>query len=306
MDLTPARLRTLRTTFVNDFQEAYDETELYWDRIATMVPSSSSQNDYGWMTQLPSMEEWIGPRTVQNLKAANYVLKNKRFELTFGVDRDDIEDDNLGVYSIKSQMMGEAAAKHPDELVETLLKDGEALEAFDEQFFFDTDHPVDPHNAAAGTYKNYQASGCALDRDNFVSVRAEMRGYKGEGGRNLRVRPNLLVVPPTLEVPALEIVKAELTVSAAATLAGGTNVIRGMADVLVIDELEDEPDTWYLLDTTKRIKPFVYQLRRPLAMTSKDSPDDLVVLEENELRFYSDIRDNAGFSLPFLAYKCVA
>ena len=303
MDITPSNLRVLRTSFINDFQGAYDKTDLYWQMIASLVPSSSAQNDYGWMTQLPSMKEWIGPRTVENLKTSSYVLKNKRFELTFGVDRDDIEDDNLGVYSMKSQAHGEAAAKHPDELVETLLKDGEALEAFDGQFFFDTDHPVDPFDAAKGVYSNFDAAATALDKANFTAVRARMMGLKGEGGRSLRVRPNLLVVPPLLETTALEIVRADLTNGA--TLAGGTNVHKGMADILVIDELAGEDTTWYLLDTSKMIKPFIYQLRRPLAITAKDRPDDVVVLEENELRFYADIRDNAGFSLPFLASKAV-
>ena len=43
--------------------------------------------------------------------------KNKKFEMTIGVPRDDIEDDKYGVYTPLFSNMGEAAALQPDELV---------------------------------------------------------------------------------------------------------------------------------------------------------------------------------------------
>lgn len=45
------------------------------------------------------MREWIGEREVQALAAYDYLIKNKKFEMTIGVPRDDIEDDKYGVYT---------------------------------------------------------------------------------------------------------------------------------------------------------------------------------------------------------------
>ena len=45
------------------------------------------------------MREWIGDREIQNLSASDYTIKNKDYELTVGVDRNDIEDDTLGIYN---------------------------------------------------------------------------------------------------------------------------------------------------------------------------------------------------------------
>lgn len=308
MDLTPSELRVLRTTFIKRFQDAYTETPTFWPELATAVPSGSSQNDYGWMAAFPSMREWVGPRTIENLKAHHYAVINKTYELTFGVKREDIEDDNLGVYSMKAEMHGEAAAKHPDELIINLLQNGESEEAFDGQNFFDTDHPENPFDANSATYSNFQSSGCPLDRQNFLDVRAEMMAFKNEGGRPFGIKPNMLLVPPALEGEAIEILEVERSnqTSAGSTTGGGNNVTFKMAEYKVLHELAGEDDTWYLGQFDRRIKPFVYQLRRPLNITSKDSADDLVVLEDNELRFYADIRDNAGVTLPWLLYKCAA
>lgn len=300
MDLTPANIRALRTTFMKDFRDAYGTTSVFYPQISTTVRSSSAQNDYGWMADLPQVREWLGSRHIKNLITSSYTLKNKLFELTLGVKRDDIEDDNLGVYSEIAAAHGEAFRKHPDVLLTALLQDGESNLCFDGQNFFDTDHPVNPKDSSMSTYANYAASGKALTQDNFLAIRAIMMGYTGETGRPLGIRPNLLVVPPALEGTAISIVKSELVSS------GSSNVTRGMADLLVVPELAGEDTTWYLLDVSRRMKPFVFQLRRPVSFVTKNRIDDDVVLEENEVRFYGDARYNAGYSLPFLAYKAVA
>ncbi|MHA4875048.1 Mu-like prophage major head subunit gpT family protein, partial [Enterococcus faecium] len=69
-------------------------------------------------------------------------IKNKPYELTVGVDKDDIEDDNLGIYSPLMQSMGESVGAQPDQLTFELLKNGISTACYDGQNFFDTDHPV--------------------------------------------------------------------------------------------------------------------------------------------------------------------
>jgi phage major head subunit gpT-like protein len=300
MDLTPANVRALRTTFNRDFRSAYDTTPVWYQLLATTVPSSSKQNDYGWMADLPNMREWLGPRVINNLVTHSYSLLNKTWEMSFGVPREDIEDDNLGVYSEVSAAHGEAARKHPDQLFVSLLQNGHTTLCFDGQYFFDTDHPVAPKDSTAGTYSNYVASGAALAAATYTTARTTMMSYKGDSTRPLGIMPNLLVVPPALEVTAKSIVEVQKNAS------GADNVLFGTASVMVVPELAGQDTTWYLLATQRRIKPFVFQSRRPLAFTAKNQREDEVVLVDNQLRFYADARYNAGYSLPFLAYKAAA
>jgi len=110
--------------------------------VATTVPSTTKANEYGWMGSIPRMREWLGSRVVHGIKSHGYSVKNLPFELTVAVDRDDIEDDNLGIYTPLMTELGAAAATHPDELVYGLLGRGHETKCYDGQYFFDTDHPV--------------------------------------------------------------------------------------------------------------------------------------------------------------------
>lgn len=58
------------------------------------VPSVSRDESYKWLGQIPRMREWVGEREIQNLSASDYTIKNKDFELTIAVPRNDIEDGN--------------------------------------------------------------------------------------------------------------------------------------------------------------------------------------------------------------------
>ncbi len=111
-------------------------------RISMRVPASTREQRYGWLNKLPDVREWIGDRTVLNLSESDYTIKEKPWELTVGVDRDDIETDNLGQYSMMFELMGESTISKPEQLIWSLLKSGFATNCYDGQFFFDTDHPV--------------------------------------------------------------------------------------------------------------------------------------------------------------------
>ncbi|MGL5166641.1 MAG: Mu-like prophage major head subunit gpT family protein [Afipia sp.] len=142
MLVNSANLDSLRVGFKTSFQKGLGIASSQYLRIATEVPSSSKEEKYGWLGKLPKVREWIGARAVQNLQQYDYSIKNRSFELTIGVDRDDIEDDNLGIYAPLFEEMGRSTGAHPDDLCFSLLKAGFDTNCYDGQFFFDTDHPV--------------------------------------------------------------------------------------------------------------------------------------------------------------------
>lgn len=300
MLLTHANIEALLTSFSGDFRAAYEAAPTFWSQIAMRVPSNSKRNDYGWMAQLPTMREWVGPRVVKSLAAHSYTLPNKKWELTLGIPSDDLEDDNLGVFSTLSADYGQAAAEHVDEEFAKLLEAAHtsAVLCFDGQNFFDTDHPVSPADEDSATYSNYR-TGKALSQENFLELRAAMAGFKGDEGRIVGRRPDLLVVPPALEGTAIEILENERNSD------GSTNTTRGMAKILVIDQLTDE-NAWYLLSTKRAIKPFIFQVRRDISLVSKNGKLDENIIVDGEARFYADARYSFGVSLPFLAIKATS
>jgi len=142
MILNRGTLSALTTGFKSIFNAIYVGVAPQWDKVAMKVPSSTSQETYAWLKLLPRFREWLGDRVVQNLGSSDFTLKNKTFENTIGVDRENIEDDQVGVYKPVIEMLAHQAATHPDRLVFQLLKDGFASKCYDGQYFFDTDHPV--------------------------------------------------------------------------------------------------------------------------------------------------------------------
>lgn len=284
-------LRTLGVAFKANFQTGLGMHESQWSRIATEVPSTTASNDYGWLGQFPSMRKWLGDRVVNSAAAHGYSIQNDDYELTVGVKRPHIEDDNIGIYKPLMEEMGRATAAHPDEDIFNLLAQGWDTECYDGQAFFDTDHPrldkdgkkvvvsnsgggsgapwflmdvsralrpliyqtrkkpefiakdrpddeaafmrkqfvygVDCRDAVGfGFWQMAYGSKQELTAANYAAARAALEGQLGDYDRPLGLQATLLVVPPSLEGAALEILNAERN------SAGATNVWRGTAQLL--------------------------------------------------------------------------
>lgn len=142
MLMNSSSLQTLNVGFNTAFKTGLGQAAPQWGSIATRVPSSTREEEYGWIGMLPNVREWLGPRHVHSLAAHGYAIKNKDYELTIAVRRNDIEDDNIGIYKPLFEEMGRAAGAHYDQIVYGLLKNGWETPCYDGQNFFDFDHPV--------------------------------------------------------------------------------------------------------------------------------------------------------------------
>ena len=154
MIINSANLDAIRVGFSTAFQGVLSQAPSDYRRIATVVRSTTASNKYGWLGNMPGMREWLGDRVVHGLSEHDYTLTNKPFELTVGVNRDDIEDDNLGVYTPMVEFMASSVGSKPDEMTFAALKDGFTATCFDGQNFFDTDHPVILADGSTGTASN--------------------------------------------------------------------------------------------------------------------------------------------------------
>ncbi|SDK31886.1 Mu-like prophage major head subunit gpT family protein [Billgrantia gudaonensis] len=143
MDLTSANLQALYKGYKTNFQKGQSslgaEAALY-ETFCTVVPSSTAVEVYPWLKSLPRMREWLGDRVVHGLEGADFSIKNRKFELTAGVPRDNIEDDTYGLWAPVFQEFGRSSREHPNELAVEVLEANP--ECFDGQPLFDTDHPV--------------------------------------------------------------------------------------------------------------------------------------------------------------------
>lgn len=295
MLVTKTAIQNLQVGFNKIYATGWEATTPRLVEIATTVPSSTRTNTYGWMARLLKMRKWEGPRLIQNLNTHAYTLENEPYELTVGVDRDDIEDDQLGVYNPLFDELGRNSKKWPDQVLKAVLQAGTTSLGFDAVAFFAATHPL---NAAGNQSNNFTTT--ALTAANFGTVRAAMMGYTGEDGEPLGVMPNLLIVPPQLEDTANTIVMAEFGAG------GATNVQRGQARVLVVPELANQGTTWYVADVSHAIKGLVWQLRKAPEFVAKTALTDDNVFFQKQFIWGVDARGVGGFGPWFLLARAIA
>lgn len=198
------------------FNAAFGGSPSFHEQVAMVVPSNARANDYKFMMQFPMLQEWLGDRQIRNLAASNFQIVNKDYEATLEVDRNDIEDDQLGIYNPIVAELGRAAKQHPDLLMARLMEEGFTAQCYDGKTFFATDHPVG------------------------ISVQSNNGGGIGTA--------------------------------------------------------------WYLLDTTRAIKPFIFQRRTMPQLIRQDRPDDEHYFMRKKFRYGVDYRGAVGYGLWQLAY----
>lgn len=149
-------LNNLRTTLHGEFKTAFAAAVpvSLAKKIATVIMSSTASNTYAWLGSFPQMREWLGDRVVKDMKEAAYEIQNKKYEATLGVERTDIEDDNLGHYRAIAQSMGQEVVDFDDRQLAKLFKNGFSSLCYDGQNFFDADHPLYPNTDGTGTVQN--------------------------------------------------------------------------------------------------------------------------------------------------------
>ena len=299
MQLTRQVIQDLQTSFSKIFRRAYRDTPAFWTDLAMMVPSSTSTNTYGWMQRLLQMRKWVGPRVIQNLKTHSYVLENEPFEATVKVLRDDISDDQLGVYDALMSELGRVAKYLPDQLVlEALLAGADANSTgFDDQPFFSATHDLDPSGLQSNLF-----TATPFDQAGWSTVRAAMRSYTGEDGRPLAVLPRHVIIPPEYEQAAKTIFNAERVDSGTGTSGGNTNTTLGEASYRVIAELAGTTD-WYVFDNSAAIKAFIWQKREAVKMVSRVQPNDDNNFWDKELIWGVDGRGVVGYGPWWLGAK---
>lgn len=288
MIINQANLHGLTTGYSTAFNKSFDAVIPNYQKVATVVPSSTGKEDYKWLGQIPDMREWIGEREVQSLTAYEYSIKNRKFESTYGVPRDAIEDDRYGVYAPLFSNMGESAALHPDKLVFGAMMDGFTAICYDGKPFFAEDHQV-----GGVTYSNKGNE--RLSRESYKKARKSIMSIRGDKGKSLNLVSDLLVVSPALEEEARLILEAD-------QIGGTTNVLKGTAKLLVEPILAEHENYWFLLCTGRFLKPFIYQLREKIKFTCLTKDTDENVFMRDEYLYGAKGRSNAGYGFWQMAY----
>lgn len=291
-------VKNVRQIFINlkaTFQNAFDQAPSDWQKIAMVVPSTGKENDYSWLSRFPKMREWIGDKVVKALAAFNYTIRNKDWEATVEVERNDIEDDQIMGYALQAKGAGQSAAELPADIVFALLSKGFTNLCYDGQPFFDTDHLSGGKSVSNKGTKKLAVTSLAAAKASYGAARTAMRSLKDDEGASLKIRPTILVLPPALEDDANYLMTADRFPD------NTPNPYKGTAEVLVVPELTSDT-AWFLLDTSKPVKPLIYQERKkPVFVEQTDYNADNVFMRKKFI-FGAEARANGGYGFWQMAY----
>ena len=295
MLINKANLDTIFLNLKTQFHKSWEDTTPQWHMIAMMVDSMSSRNEYKWLSEFPRMREWIGEKTIKSFEGFDYTIINRDWESTVAINRNDIEDDMLGIYAPQARMAGYSARRFPDEIVFALVNGGFANLCYDGKAFFSTTHPV-----GANEVSNKGTAPLAIDtldaaKASFGAARTALLKQVDEDGRPLGVMPNILLVPSALYDTAMGLMTADRLED------GKTNIYKKSATVLHSPWLSSDT-AWFLLDTMQPIKPLIYQERtKPMFVQQTEMDSDSVFLRK-EYRYGVECRANGGYGFWQMAY----
>lgn len=291
-------VKNVKNIFINlkaTFQKAFEQTPSDWQKVAMQVPSTSKENDYAWLSRFPKMRKWIGDKVVKSLSVFKYSIINDDFEATVEVDRNDIEDDQILGLAQQAQAAGQSAAELPADIVFALLSHGFVSPCYDGQPFFDVDHPVAGLSVSNKGTKRLSADTFAKARDSYGAARTAMRSFKDDEGASLKIRPTVLVVPPALEDVANFLMTADRFPD------NTPNIYKGTAEVLVVAELTSDT-AWFLLDTTRPVKPLIYQERKKPEFVEQTDYNSENVYMRKKFLFGAEARAAGGYGFWQMAY----
>ena len=284
--------RTFKAVFAKALAGAAES--VFYPKIAQTVTTTAGVVDYTWLAAIPGMKELKGAADISNLELINWVIPNKEWHDTIAVKEKDVEQDQLGLYTQRFEMLGDAAARHPDELAAEALLAGFVEKDYTGKAFFATNKKHFP--SLKTTFSNKLEA--ALDAAAFEEARELLKTMKIEfpDGSETKLklgRDLCLIVSAKNETIARQILEAERIDG------GDSNVNKGTATLEVWTELGDSL-TWYLVDKAHMAKPLVFQEEKKASLNSVTDPQDSYVLLNHEFLHQAYGRYAVGYFLPQL------
>ena len=291
----------LRAEFVKALAAAENTTD-YLPALLQVSSTSVSEN-YGWLGDVPELTEWKDERKLKGILDYNYQIKNKDYEATLQVDKNTIEDDQLGTVKPRIAELAVRAKQHPRKLFLEALVKGSTELAYDGQTFFSTSHVM----GMSGTMSNIlTGTGVGFDQisADLDSAIMMMSLYKDDQGAPFAEDiddSGIMIIAPSQLRPVMNRVFNSQTLAN-----GATNPQFGRiasARIIYSSRLTDVND-WYILNVSQGMKPFIQQNRQAARFGALEATSDRGFMSKRYL-YGVDYRIGFGYGLWQHAIKIV-
>lgn len=292
-----ALFQTYNTAFSDGMQNAGirpTPEDLTIEEIAMVGTSTGAAAVHAWLNQIGGMRPWIGDRVISNIESGKLTVANGDFEKTITVPRNDIEDDQYGLYAPLVGAMGTSAGSLWMRLgIDALADNGEWA---DGKAFFAADRTYGDQDIVNLTTD-------ALGADSYRAAKAKMESFVLHGGEPGEVVVTHLVVGPSLRDAAWNIVKNEWVTSGTGKGGAVKNPNAGSTELRISRRLVGaRANYWYLMGSQGGMKPVYVQKRKAPFLTRMDRDTDTNVFMSNAFYYGTHARGAAFLTLPHLAF----
>lgn len=180
------------------------------------------------------------------LQAFDKTYTHVQRSLGFKVSRIASDDDRWGVVSKLSAELGKSADETENVVAAAIFNNGfdSAFAGPDGKELFATDHPL----AGGGTEQNELTTSADLDVPSLELALTDFRSFTDHRGKKIRIMPRKLIVAPSNEFNAAEILSGPMRSDTAQHTVNAFRHRDGMpslTEYMVWDYLTD-PDAWFL------------------------------------------------------------
>jgi len=331
----------------NEYARMVASDNLWWSEVVHKRTSGKKREIIAWLLQTAS----IRPQGKGgNLHFADMAAVSQEFDMLnagegLKLTRDQVEDNDGNGFDFArewSAQMGAYMAYWPQKASAQLILNGGAATSisYDGVPFFSpigAPHPVNPFNAAAGSYANWFTGAAvgsypgALPIDESVSVDVALKnimlalsyiaGIKMPNGVDPRfLKARRLLVPSRLVARAQQLTNAKFIAQAAAGGAGSSDISAivnnwGFMQPIEVQEFSGlnatQDLTWYLACdqvTSTQLGALLYFDREPFAITYYTGQGggtgvDAQLDRMRELEWHVQGRNTAGYGHPYALFQ---
>lgn len=232
------------------------------DECAMKVSSNEASEDYGWLGAVPAMKEFVNSRSPAEIAEHSFSLANKDFDNSITFKKKDVRRDKTGMIRLRVNDLVSRAEDLPASLISKLIMNGASAPCYDNQYFFDTDHPT-----KGGTQSNSLSVTAATGTSPTVSEFEEavlkaieaILGFKDEHGEPINQSASQF----TIQVPIAMLGVALKAVNAVLGEGGKSAVLPSLQGEFQIKIVPNARLTWsdsfVLYRTDSEVKPFILQ-----------------------------------------------
>lgn len=309
--LTQAGIKT-------EFNGAYikEQANPKWKEIATEIPTTLPIQKYAWLGRGAVMKLFKDEVEAQQAVEIDYSLADSVWKGNLQIQRSALEDDQYGLLMMRARGLAQDPVRHWNQLAYLGLPLGFTTLCYDGQYMFSASHQQNISPTQSNTVSS------ALSDAALEAAIAAMAAFVDDKGIPLEVAPDTLVVGPALWRRAHQLVGQNVRVTnvgdgtagsgATAATPQQNSFFTGIIKKLVMNPYlvngtfngvtYTAAYNWFVLDTSREIKPIVIQNRADVPITLETDMDQPSAKIRELYNFTARGRYVQGYGLWQLAY----